>query len=94
MTHRRRHACASAPFVDLLRIEKCFDKSRNSEDATGRGSWHDPGYEVGMDSLWHRRLRLGALLILAALAAWPSRRPTEPSEDERSALAVSAQRSE
>jgi len=47
-----------------------------------------------MDSLWHRRLRLGALLILVVLAAWPSRRPSEPSDDERSALAVSAQRGE
>jgi hypothetical protein len=42
-----------------------------------------------MDPRWHRRLRLGALLILAALAAWPSERH---EEDDAGAIAVSQQR--
>jgi hypothetical protein len=52
-----------------------------------------------MDPRWHRRLRLGALLILAALAAWPAQ-PQEETDagfaklDERGPLAVSHQPSE
>lgn len=43
----------------------------------------------GMDPRWHRRLRVSALLILAALAAWPSRPQPAAEDEDRGAVAVS-----
>ena len=43
-----------------------------------------------MDPRWHRRLRLGALLILAVLAVWPEASAPAP-DDATGPIAVSAQ---
>ncbi len=45
-----------------------------------------------MELRWHRRLRLGALLILAVLAGWPA--VHHDDEGDSGAIAVSQQRSE